>query len=151
MPNTPLLVGRGMSAISPNATATPADRQQAQRLFAAAGRVVVVDESLMDAVTAVSGSGPAYAFYLAEAMIDAGRALGLGDEDASQLAGQTLLGAAAMMLETGIDPAELRRRVTSPGGTTQAAIEHLQAHHVDTLLRDAIGKAAQRSRELGRK
>jgi len=150
MPNTPLLVGLGMSALSPNDTVTPVQLEWATRLFEAAGKVVVVDESLMDAVTAVSGSGPAYVFYLAEAMTRAADELGLSPEHATLLAQQTLLGAATMMTTTGVEPAELRRRVTSPGGTTQAAIEHLDASGVVQHLVEAIKTAATRSEQLGR-
>ncbi len=150
MPNTPLLVGCGMSALSPSATVSDSQLAWAHQLFGAAGEVVTVDESLMDAVTAVSGSGPAYVFYLAEAMTEAAKQLGLADADAAKLTQQTMFGAAKMMVETGVDPAELRRRVTSPGGTTQAAIERLESQGVSQALVAAVRRAAERSAELGR-
>lgn len=148
MPNTPLLAGVGMSAIARGAAARDDDVAWVERLLSAAGRTVVVDESLMDAVTAVSGSGPAYVFYLAEAMIQAGRSLGLSDRQAAELTQQTVLGAATLMQQSSDGPGELRRKVTSPGGTTQAALEHLEQHAFAKLIGDAIAQAATRSREL---
>ncbi|MHC4996745.1 MAG: pyrroline-5-carboxylate reductase [Planctomycetota bacterium] len=149
MPNTPLLVGAGMSAIAAGPHAHQGDELLAMQIFGAAGEGVVVTEADMDAVTAVSGSGPAYAFYLAEAMTEAGLKLGLSDELAGLLTRQTIFGAAKLMKESDADPAELRRRVTSPGGTTQAAIEHMETTDIKTHIIDALTKAEARSKELG--
>lgn len=151
MPNTPMLVGAGASAVSAGPRATPEDVAWVRDLFAGAGGLVLeVPEEQMDAVTAVSGSGPAYAYYLIEAVVAAGAAEGLSPDDALCLAVQTLAGAARLLQETAQEPAELRRRVTSPGGTTERAIETLDdAGMKDTLVR-AVRAAAQRSRELGR-
>lgn len=152
MPNTPLLVGMGAVGLAAGANASAADVDLARRLFSAAATVVVVvrDERLMDAVTAVSGSGPAYVFYLVEALVEAGKAEGLAEKDALVLARRTVLGAGALLEETGEAPAELRRRVTSPGGTTQAAIDCLDRARVRDLLVTAVRRAAERARELGR-
>lgn len=149
MPNTPLLVGLGMSAICLGEHARAGDEIAPMQIFQAAGEAVMVAEKDMDAVTAVSGSGPAYVFYLAEAMIEAGRSLGLSDEHAAMLTKQTILGAARLMVESPDDPALLRRKVTSPGGTTQAAIEHMDRQQLKQHVIDALTRAAARSRELG--
>lgn len=149
MPNTPMLVGAGMSAITAGPRATDDDVQLAQRIFACGGKVVVVPERMMDAVTAVSGSGPAYLFYLIEAMIDAGVAEGLEAETAVTLAVQTCAGAVELLKKTDQSPQQLRARVTSPGGTTQRAIESLDSSGVKESLITAIHAAAARSRELG--
>lgn len=149
MPNTPMLVGAGMVAISAGRWATQEDLAAARGIFEAAAAVVEVPEDRMDAVTAVSGSGPAYVFFLVEQMIAAGVELGLTSEQATQLATQTALGA-AKMLAAGTDTAqELRRKVTSPKGTTEAAITHLQANNWPTITTEAIRAAARRSAELG--
>ena len=112
--------------------------------------MVLQDESLIDAVTAVSGSGPAYFYYFVEAMVAGGVACGLSEQEALKLAAYTCLGAGKMMLETQEPPAELRRKVTSKGGTTQAALEHMSAAGVDKAIRDAVQAAFDRARELGR-
>ncbi len=148
MPNTPLQVGYGMAGIALGRGAQPGDEALALRLFQAAGRAVVVDESQLDAITAVSGSGPAYVFYLAEAMQRAATELGLG-EHAGELIRQTLLGAAHLLDESDDSPAQLREKVTSPGGTTEAAIKHLEASHAGDTIVAAVKAAADRSRELG--
>ena len=150
MPNTPLLVGLGMSAIAMGEHARSGDELLSLQIFRAAGEAVMVHETQMDAVTAVSGSGPAYVFYLAEAMTDAARQLGLDDASAKLLVQQTILGAAKLMKDSSDDPAALRRKVTSPGGTTQAAIEHMESSELKRHIIDALGKAASRSRELGK-
>jgi len=151
MPNTPMLVGVGAVGLAAGAHAGDADLDLARTLFGSAAEVVVLDdERLIDAVTAVSGSGPAYFFYLIEAMVEAGVAEGLREEDALALARRTALGAATLIERTGERPAVLRERVTSPGGTTQAAIEHLERAGVRGLLVAAVRRAAERSRELGR-
>ena len=148
MPNTPLQIGFGMTGVALGAHAHRGDEDLAMRLFGAAGKVVLVDESQLDAVTAVSGSGPAYVFYLAEAMQRAAGELGLS-EHADVLVQQTILGAAQLIATSENTPETLRRQVTSPGGTTQAAIEHLEKHHAADVIADAIQAAAQRSIELG--
>ena len=148
MPNTPLQVGCGMAGVALGRYATSGDEDLAMRLFGAAGKVVRVDEAKLDALTAVSGSGPAYVFYLAEAMRRAADELGLG-EHADVLVRQTVLGAAQLLSESDDTPAGLRRKVTSPGGTTEAAINHLDGQGVAQAIVDAVKVAAQRSVELG--
>ncbi|KRG40477.1 pyrroline-5-carboxylate reductase [Stenotrophomonas pictorum JCM 9942] len=149
MPNTPALLGAGITGLFANARVTVAQRAQAEQVLASAGRTVWIEsEALMDAVTAVSGSGPAYVFLLAEAMEAAALEQGLPADAARTLVLDTVLGAARMLTEAGEAPAELRRRVTSPGGTTQAAIETLQAGGFETLTARAIEAAARRGRDL---
>lgn len=149
MPNTPALLGAGATGLYAGAGVDAAGRARAQDLLSAAGITVWLDdESLMDAVTAVSGSGPAYVFLLAEAMEAAGIGQGLPAAAARALTLQTLLGAARMLTESGEPPAELRRRVTSPNGTTQAAIEAFRAGGFETLVAEAIAAAARRGAEL---
>ncbi len=148
MPNTPLQVGLGMAGVALGRYAQPGDESLAMRLFAAAGKVVRVEEPMLDAITAVSGSGPAYVFYLAEAMAQAAQELGVG-EHAASLVQQTVLGAAQLLTSSTQAPAELRRRVTSPGGTTEAAIGHMDANGVKQAIVNAIKAAHQRSIELG--
>lgn len=148
MPNTPILVGEGMSALAAGPRASDEDLQWAQKLFSASGKTVIVDESQIDAVTAVSGSGPAYFFYLIEAMAKAGVAEGLTSEEATTLAVQTCLGAGRLLQQTGEAPEVLRARVTSPGGTTQRAIETMEQAKVGDSLVRAVRAAAERSREL---
>jgi pyrroline-5-carboxylate reductase len=149
MPNTPMLVGEGMAAICGGAHATPEDVSEARKLFEVAATVIDVTEDKMDAVTAMSGSGPAYFFYLIEHMIRAGESLGLTPDQARTLAMRTAAGAAKMLATSSDTPQELRRKVTSPGGTTQAAITHLDQHRAGELIVEAITAAAKRSRELG--
>src|SRR4051812_22031706 len=145
MPNTPMLVGQGMTAVAAGASATSADVERVKKLFESASDVVVVTEAQIDAVTAVSGSGPAYFFYLVEQMIAAAIELGLSPEHARQMASKTALGAATMLTTSTDTPQELRRKVTSPGGTTQAAITHLETGGAGQLVRDAVKAAARRS------
>ena len=149
MPNTPMLVGEGMTAICPGRLATASDLAIARRLFESAGRVVEVSEAQMEAVTAVSGSGPAYVFYLAEQMIEAGTTLGLSAAQAKILTLQTIAGAGKMLAESSHSPAELRQKVTSPGGTTQAAIETMTAAGVADGIRKGVIAAAERGKALG--
>ena len=149
MPNTPMLVGAGMSAIAAGPRATDEDVQWTEGLFAASGRTVPVDEDLMDTVTGVSGSGPAYVFYLIEAMIAAGMADGCSYELAYQLSVQTCAGAAKLLAESGQKPEDLRAMVTSPNGTTQRAVEVLEAAGAKDALIAAFRAATTRSRELG--
>lgn len=151
MPNTPGAIGRGISALYASPQATPADRKLAESLLAALGEIVwVAREALIDAVTAVSGSGPAYVFHLVEALAEAGRAEGLPQEIAEKLARATVVGAGAL-LDADLRPAaELRRDVTSPGGTTEAALEVLMAEDgLKRLMARAIAAANRRAKELG--
>lgn len=149
MPNTPALLGAGASGLFANEQVDAEQKQHAEDLMQATGITVWIEnENLMDAVTAVSGSGPAYVFLLAEAMQAAGTAQGLSAEAARALTNQTLLGAARMLSETS-EPADvLRQRVTSPGGTTQAAIESFEAQGFRDIVKDAIDAATQRGRAL---
>ncbi len=149
MPNTPMLVGQGMAGIALGGGAQPGDDELAMRLFQAGGKAIAVPEAAIDAITAVSGSGPAYLFYLAEAMEEAATELGLG-EHASLLVRQTLLGAATLLAESPDTPAELRRKVTSPGGTTAAAIQHMDDANTRHTITRALHDAHQRAQELGR-
>jgi pyrroline-5-carboxylate reductase len=150
MPNTPALVDQGMSVLSAGASAGEAELDEAEALLSTVGRVARVPEYQQDAVTALSGSGPAYFFYLVEAMVDAGVLLGLPRALTSELVVQTALGAAVMLRESGEHPAQLRDAVSSPGGTTIAGIRELERHSVRSALIAAIEAAAQRSVELGR-
>ena len=148
MPNTPALVDQGMAAISPGRSADSAHVEEAAELLRSCGRVVQVAEKHQDAVTAISGSGPAYIFYVVEAMIEAGVVLGLPRPTATELVVQTLFGAATMMRETGQHPTVLREQVTSPGGTIAAALRTLDDHKVRAAFISAMEAAAQRSHEL---
>jgi pyrroline-5-carboxylate reductase len=148
MPNTPALVDQGMAAISPGAHCDSAHLREAEALLAATGKVLEVPEKLQDAVTAISGSGPAYIFYVVEAMIEAGVVLGMPRTTATELVVQTLYGAATMIKETGQHPTVLREQVTSPGGTTAAALRELDDHKVRAAFITAMEAAANRSREL---
>ena len=150
MPNTPMLVGKGVVALSRGRHATDEDMHTARGIFEPRAAVMEVPEDLMDAITAVSGSGPAYFFYLVEHMIEAGRKLGLSDAQASELVRRTAEGAAAMLVGTADSPAELRRRVTSPGGTTEAAVRVLEERGAGRAVVEAIAAAAARARHLGR-
>ena len=149
MPNTPALVGEGMAALSPAPGCPPESVELARTILAAVGQVVEVPESLQDAVTAVSGSGPAYVFLLAEAMIDAGVLVGLPRPLAHDLTVQTLVGAATMLRDSGEHPAVLRENVTSPGGTTAAALHVLEDAGLRAAMANAIQAARDRSAELG--
>jgi pyrroline-5-carboxylate reductase len=148
MPNTPAAVHEGMAGISGGAHATEEHLAQAEEVLAALGRSVRVSEDYMDAVTAVSGSGPAYFALLAESMIEAGILLGLGREIATDLVVQTMLGTAKLLRDEKMHPVELREMVTSPGGTTIAAIRELEQAGVRAAFLNAIQAAMQRSKEL---
>jgi len=149
MPNTPALLRQGVSGLYATAQVSAEQRQQAQELLSAVGIALWLDEEQqLDAVTAVSGSGPAYFFLLIEAMTAAGVKLGLPPEIAEQLTVQTALGAAHMAVASDVDAAELRRRVTSPAGTTEAAIKSFQAGGFEALVEKALGAAAHRSAEM---
>lgn len=150
MPNTPALHGAGATGLFAAPGCTEIQRDAARSLFEAVGRVFEIeDESLMDVVTAVSGSGPAYFFALAEALADAGHAAGLDRDIAEGLAAQTAAGAGAMMAAGDTPAAELRRRVTSPGGTTAAALDMLKQEDFAGIVQTAVDAAVQRGRELG--
>jgi pyrroline-5-carboxylate reductase len=153
MPNTPASVGRGITVAVGNAHVTAAQRDACDQLLRAVGEVAWVDdEGLMDAVTAVSGSGPAYVFHLAECLAEAGVQAGLAPELAQKLARWTVAGAGELLHRSDLDAATLRRNVTSPGGTTAAALEVLTAENggLAELMRRAVGAAARRSRELAK-
>jgi pyrroline-5-carboxylate reductase len=149
MPNTPALIGAGAAAIAPGTHATPADLAWAEEILGAVGLVIRVTEKSLDAVTGLSGSGPAYLFLVAEAMIDAGVLVGLDRGASAALACQTLLGAARMLTESGSLPEALRAAVTSPGGTTAAGVRVLEQRGVRAAFLDAVVAATERSRELG--
>ena len=148
MPNTPALVDQGMAALSAGAHCDADHLREAEALLAATGKTVEVPEKLQDAVTAISGSGPAYIFYVVEAMIEAGVVLGMPRSTATELVVQTLYGAATMIKETGQHPTVLREQVTSPGGTTAAALRELDDHKVRAAFITAMEAAAKRSAEL---
>lgn len=149
MPNTPALVGAGMTAIAAGDGAGEEDMAWAEALLGAVGQVVRVPEGAMDAVTAVSGSGPAYVFLLAEALAAAGEEQGLDPELSRRLALATVAGAGRLLAEPGADPAALRAQVTSPGGTTEAALSVLEAAGLSPALARAVAAAAERSRQIG--
>lgn len=148
MPNTPALVDQGMAAIAPGTHCDEDHLATAESLLAATGRVIRVPEEQLDAVTAISGSGPAYLFFVVEAMIEAGVHLGLPRTTATELVVQTAIGSATMLRETGEHPTVLRERVTSPGGTTAAAIRELEDHKVRAAFMNAMEAARDRSRAL---
>jgi pyrroline-5-carboxylate reductase len=149
MPNTPARVGKGVTALATGRHTTDSTKQLAEAVFSAVGPVFWVTEDALDAVTALSGSGPAYVFLLAEAMVDAGVELGLEPEVAQTLTYETIEGAGRMLTRTGIDPATLRAQVTSKGGTTEAAIAVLEDADLRKTVAEAIAAARRRSQELG--
>lgn len=149
MPNTPALLGAGASAIAPGTTASETDLSTAEHILRAVGVVVRVTEPMLDAVTALSGSGPAYVFLLAEALVDAGVAEGLDRGLATQLVNQTVLGAGRMLSERAESAEELRAMVTSPGGTTAAACRELEIGGFRASVHAAVDAARRRSEELG--
>jgi pyrroline-5-carboxylate reductase len=149
MPNTPAVIGKGASAVAGGSAAKPGHLVLVERMLASTGLVVRVEEKDLDAVTAISGSGPAYAFYLIDAMAEAGVLLGLSRDLATRLAVATVEGSAALAAETGDHPVALRERVSSPGGTTVAAVRQLDAHGVRAGVVAAAEAARDRSRELG--
>lgn len=148
MPNTPMLVGEGMAVIAAGSHAGAEELARAQELLGAVGKVVKLPEAQLDAVTALSGSGPAYVFLLAEAMIDAGVLIGLPRPIATELAVQTVLGSAVMLRDGGESAAQLREAVTSPGGTTAAALRRLEDRGFRAAMSDALEAARDRSREM---
>lgn len=150
MPNTPALIGRGVTGLYADASVGAAERARAEELLSAVGRTVWVDdEKLIDAVTAVSGSGPAYVFYFIEAMVRGGEALGLTADQARELAIATFTGASALAAQSPESPATLRERVTSKGGTTEAALKSMNADAVGDAIVRALAAAAARGAELG--
>ncbi len=150
MPNTPSLIGSGVAAMSGGSAATAADLDWAEGILGSVGTVVRLPERHLDAVTGVSGSGPAYIFLVAEAMIEAGVTAGLARGVSQQLVVGTMLGSARMMAESGEDPAELRAAVTSPGGTTAAGLRTLEFKAVRSAFIEAVAAATERSKQLGR-
>lgn len=151
MPNTPAIAQAGATAVAHGSRSTPEDLELAKSLFGAVGRVVTLDEGLMNAVTGLSGSGPAYVLLVIEALADGGVKVGLGRDAALLLATQTVLGSAKLLLETGEHPARLRDMVTSPGGTTIAGLHALESGGLRPALIDAVERATQRAFELGQK
>ena len=149
MPNAAAMVGQSATALSAGSRASPGDLDAARAIFEAVGRVVVVDEVHLDAVTGLSGSGPAYIFLIIEALADAGVKVGLSREVALQLSAQTLLGSAHMLLETGEHPGRLKDQITSPGGTAIAGLHTLEAGGLRTTLINAVEVATKRAQELG--
>ncbi|XEC92688.1 pyrroline-5-carboxylate reductase [Paenibacillus tarimensis] len=149
MPNTSSTIGLGATGISFSSDISEIWRTRMIEIFQSIGVTAVVDEPLLDSVTGLSGSGPAYVYYLMESLVKAGQLLGLSEEASKMLTVQTVLGAAQMVMTTGEQPAELRRKVTSPNGTTQAAIEILDAHHFTDAVTKAVFRAAERAGELG--
>jgi pyrroline-5-carboxylate reductase len=149
MPNTAALVRKAAAAIAAGQHAGEADLASAERILGSVGTVVRVDEPLLDAVTGLSGSGPAYVFLVAEALIEAGVLVGLSRETAVALVHQTLIGAATLLVDGSEGPEALRAAVTSPGGTTAAGLARLEAHGVRAALLEAVEAATRRSRELG--
>ncbi|MEE9274715.1 MAG: pyrroline-5-carboxylate reductase, partial [bacterium] len=150
MPNTPALVGEGAAGLCRGGAATEEDLAEARGMLESVGRTVLVPEALLDAVTGLSGSGPAYVFEFIEALADGGVRAGLPREEASLLAAQTVLGAARMVLETGRHPGVLKDMVASPGGTTIAGLHALERGGMRAAVMDAVWAAAERSAELGR-
>ncbi len=151
MPNTPALVGASASAFAPGQAATSDDAQLARTLFSAVGIAFQTSEALLDAVTGLSGSGPAYVYLMIEALSDGGVAAGLPRDVATKLAAQTLLGGAKMVLETGLHPGVLKDMVTSPGGTTIDALHELEKGGVRAALINAVRAATEKSRQLGQR
>jgi pyrroline-5-carboxylate reductase len=149
--DTPALVGAGATALTAGEHATEEDLQQARALFDAIGRTVIVDEPQLDAVTGLSGSGPAYIFLVIEALSDAGVKMGLARATAQELAAQTVLGSAKLLIETGEHPGRLKDQVTSPGGTAIAGLHTLEAGGLRTTLMNAVEAATNRAKELGKK
>ncbi len=149
MPNTPALVDEGMAALSPGQHCSEEQLAHAEDLLSSVGKTLRIPERLQDAVTAISGSGPAYIFFVVEAMIEGGVHLGLSRAMATELVVQTAFGASAMLRETGTHPVVLREQVTSPAGTTAAALRELEVHRVRAAFLSAMEAARDRSRELG--
>jgi pyrroline-5-carboxylate reductase len=150
MPNTPMLVGEGVVGMAAGEFATADDLKLARKIFEAAAVVIDVPEDKIDAVTALSGSGPAYFYFLVESMVRAGVEMGLKIEDATKMAIKTAAGAGKLLVTSRDTPAELRKKVTTPGGTTQAAISYMESHDFPNIIADALKAAEARGRELGK-
>jgi len=148
MPNTPALVSEGMTAICPGTHANEEHLDKTKQIFQAVGKAIVLQEKLMDVVTALSGSGPAFVFLIIEALADAGVQLGLSRSDASLMAVQTVLGSSKMLIETQEHPAVLKNKVTSPGGTTAVGLYELERNGVRSAIIDAVVSATTRSKQL---
>jgi pyrroline-5-carboxylate reductase len=151
MPNTPAIVGAAASALAIGTHVLPEEVEVVKKIFSAIGSVSVVSESLLDAVTGLSGSGPAYIFMIIEALADAGVKVGLPRYEAQQLAAQTVLGSAQLLIETGEHPGVLKDRVTSPGGTAIAGLHTLEEGGLRTTLINAVVAATERSHDLGKR
>lgn len=149
MPNTPALIGEGMSVISPNSSVDGNSLETVKEIFRFTGNILVLPEKHMDAVTGLSGSGPAYVFTFIQALADGGVKMGLPRREAEILSAQTVMGAAKMVLESGQGPVELRNRVTSPGGTTIEGLHSLEKGGFSGLVMDAVEAATKKSRDLG--
>lgn len=149
MPNTPAQIAKGASVLAPNSKCSSEQVESIRRIFSSLGLAIVLDEDKLDAVTALSGSGPAYAFLLIEAMGDAGMKLGLDEASSRMLARETVYGAACLVVESGKTARELRAQVSSPNGTTQAAIESFEANNFKDIVYQALKAACDRSKELG--
>lgn len=150
MPNISVLIRQGVSAICRGKYARLSHEQMAERILGSVGKVIKCQEEVMDAVTALSGSGPAYLFYILEILIEAGKEMGLSEEVSQTLSKQTVLGAIELVNKRKIKPAELRKRVTSPGGTTEQALEYLKEKHFAGILIGAIKRAKKRAEELSK-
>lgn len=150
MPNTPVAVGEGMAAVSRGTYADQAAATMVSEIFSAVGRSILVDESMMDAVTGLSGSGPAFFFLMLDALSDAGVRVGFSRQNALLLSAQTMLGAAKMVLETGEHPGKLKDMVTSPGGTAITGVHMLETHSIRAALIEAVVAATARSRDMGK-
>lgn len=151
MPNTPMAVGEGMSAIALGNKAQKKHGEIAEKIFASAGKAIIVEEKLIDAVSGVSGSGPAFIFVIIDAMSDAGVKAGLKRDAAIELAAQTVLGSAKMVLESGLHPAQLRDQVTSPGGTTIEGVYVMEQRGVRGAMIEAVTAAVEKSKVMGKK
>lgn len=149
MPNTPALVGKAMSVISPGAGCDEETLSVAEKIFSSVGKTIILPEAMMDAVTAISGCGPAYIFTVIQAMADGGVKLGIPREKAVLLAAQTIAGASEMVLQLNANPIELRNMVTSPGGSTIEALHVLERSGFSGIIMDAIEAAAEKSKQLG--
>lgn len=148
MPNNPCMVGEGMIVLAPSPEASEKDLKAVEAIFSSVGRVMILDERFFDAVTGLSGSGPAYIYLVIEGLIEGGVRAGLPEDKALTLAAQTVLGAGKMVLETGLHPAKLREMVTTPGGTTVEGLKELERGNVKAALGMAVESAARRSKEL---
>ncbi len=148
MPNTPLMVGEGMTAISPNENVSENELLKVKEIFSSSGKAEIVPESLMDAVTGISGSSPAYAYMFIESLAEAGIKHGMGEKESYLFAAQSVLGAAKMVLETGIHPKTLKENVCSPGGTTIEAVKVLEERDLDGIIMEAVSACVKKSKSM---